>query len=76
MTTSNISEVETRLTDFFANKIDPKDMAKTIRRFNYLIVLSVMEESEVFPFEKTSLKDDFYWLNELTEVLDPYLEIE
>ncbi|KLT69025.1 hypothetical protein [Flavobacterium sp. ABG] len=76
MTTSNISEVETRLTDFFANKIDPKDMAKTIRRFNYLIALSVMEESEVFPFEKTSLKDDFYWLNELTEVLDPYLEIE
>jgi hypothetical protein len=76
MTTSNISEVETRLTDFFANKIDPKDMAKTIRRFNYLIALSVMEESEVFPFEKNNLKDDFYWLNELAEVLDPYLEIE
>ncbi|MFH6946022.1 hypothetical protein [Flavobacterium sp. FlaQc-50] len=76
MITSNLSEVETRLTDFFANKIDPKDMAKTIRRFKYLIVLIVMEEREVFPFEKTSLKDDFYWLNELAEVLDPYLEIE
>jgi hypothetical protein len=76
MTTSNLSEVETRLTDFFANKIDPKDMAKTIRRFNYLIALSVMEESEVFPFEVTSLKDDFFWFNELAEVLDPYLEFE
>ncbi|MFH7011955.1 hypothetical protein ACHRV5_08765 [Flavobacterium sp. FlaQc-52] len=73
MITSNLSEVETRLTDFFTNKIDPKDMAKTIRRFKYLIALSVLEESEVFPFEKTNLKDDFYWLNELTEVLDPYL---
>ncbi|RZJ54821.1 MAG: hypothetical protein EOO44_03665 [Flavobacterium sp.] len=75
MATNTFSEeMETRLTDFFANVIDPKDMAKTIRQVNYLLALNVMKEKGNLGVE--NLENSFYWLNELAEILHPYLDVE
>lgn len=69
-------EIEMRLIDFFSNKIDPKDLAKTIRYLNYVIALGVMRKDETLKLQITKIEDGFYWLNELAEILHPYLEVE
>ena len=77
MSTNKLSkETELRLANFFNNSIDPKLMAKTLRKVNYLLALSVMRESEILETEKISLENGFYWLNELAEILNPYLDSE
>ncbi|MFH6992310.1 hypothetical protein [Flavobacterium sp. FlaQc-48] len=77
MITNTLSkETELKLADFFNNKIDPKLMAKAIRKVNYLLALSIMRESETLEIDKTSLENGFYWLNELAEILNPYLDVE
>ncbi|CAA9195845.1 hypothetical protein [Flavobacterium collinsii] len=76
MTTENFSkETETRLMDFFNNAIDPKDMAKSIRQVNHVLSLCVMRECETIQSELSNIDDNFYWLNKLAEVLDPYLDV-
>ncbi|WP_264526074.1 hypothetical protein [Flavobacterium sp. N502536] len=76
MTTENFSkETETRLMDFFNNAIDPKDMAKSIRQINHVLSLCVMRECEMVQSELSNIDDNFYWLNKLAEVLDPYLDV-
>ncbi|WP_394369548.1 hypothetical protein [Flavobacterium endoglycinae] len=75
--TENISkELETRLKDFFTDVIDAKDMAKTIREVNYVLSLCSMRGCETIESEFKNIDDNFYWLNRLAEVLDPYLEID
>ena len=75
MSTNHISkDLENRLKDFFTDVIDPKDMAKTLRTTNYLLTLSVIRERDAMG--KINLENFFYWVNELAEVLDPYLEVE
>ncbi len=77
MVTENISkELETRLKDFFTDVIDAKDMAKTIREVNYVLSLCSMRGCETIESEIKNIDDNFYWLNRLAEVLDPYLEID
>jgi len=77
MTTENLSkETETRLIDFFRKTIDSEDMAKTIRQVNYVLSLCAMRGCETVETEFNNLEDNFYWLNKLAEVLDPYLEVE
>lgn len=77
MSTNHLSkETETRLIDFFSNKIDPKDLAKTIRYLNYVIALGVMRKDETLKLQIIKIEDGFYWLNELAEILHPYLEVE
>ncbi|MBS7252997.1 hypothetical protein [Flavobacterium branchiicola] len=77
MATENLSkETEEKLLDFFNNVIDAKDLAKSIRLLNYAIALVVMREDEsghVYA-QKENLLKGFYWLNELAEILNPYLE--
>lgn len=68
-------ETEIRLTEFFTNIIDPKDMAKAIRQVNYVLALSVLRECETLP-EKISIENSFYCMNRLAEALDPYLDVE
>lgn len=79
MATNNFSkETEKRLLDFFNNVIDAKDLAKAIRQLNYAIALVVMRDDErgyVYA-QKENLEKGFYWLNELAEILHPYLEVE
>ncbi|OMQ10302.1 hypothetical protein [[Flexibacter] sp. ATCC 35103] len=77
MSTNTLSkETELRLNDFFSNSIDPKLMAKTIRKLNYVLALSVMRDCETLETEKLNLEQGFYWLNELAEILNPYLDVE
>ena len=69
-------ETETRLTEFFTNIIDPKDMAKTIRQVNYMLALSALRECETVKSEIKNLENSFYCMNRLAEALDPYLDVE
>jgi hypothetical protein len=77
MTTESLSkETETRLINFFRNTIDSEDMAKTIRQVNYVLSLCAMRGCETVETEFNNLEDNFYWLNKLAEVLDPYLDVD
>lgn len=77
MSTNTLSkETELRLTEFFNNSITPQDMAKTIRQVNHMLSLSLMRECETLQLEKSTLENGFYWLNELAEILNPYLDTE
>ena len=74
MSTNTFSkETETRLLNFFNTKIDPQDMAKAIRQVNYILALGVMREHETLQNGIDNLENSFFWLNELAEVLNPYL---
>ena len=68
------AELETRLNDFFTDKIDYKEMAKMIREVNNALSLSVMRKCETIESGIKNVDDNFYWLNQLAEILDPYLE--
>lgn len=77
MSTNNLlQETQLRLIEFFSDSIDPKSMAKCIRRVNYILALNVMHENDFLQQENINLDESFYWLNKLAEILDPYLEIE
>ncbi|MBF4514991.1 hypothetical protein IRZ71_01470 [Flavobacterium sp. ANB] len=77
MTTENLSkEVETRLTNFLINTIEPKDLAKTIRQVNHALSMCSMRGCETLESQLNHVDDNFYWLNKLAEVLDPYLDVE
>ncbi|WP_349306036.1 hypothetical protein [Flavobacterium tyrosinilyticum] len=77
MSTNTLSkETELRLTEFFNNSIDSKSMAKTIRQVNFLIALNAIREDGFMKTETVNIEDGFFWLNELAEILDPYLGIE
>ncbi|WDF60108.1 hypothetical protein PQ462_01780 [Flavobacterium sp. KACC 22758] len=77
MATGNFSkEIETRLKDFFTEILDPKDMAKMIREVNYALTLCSMRGCETLESELPNIDDNFYWLNRLAEVFDPYFDVE
>ncbi|KQB37100.1 hypothetical protein [Flavobacterium aquidurense] len=77
MSTSTLSkEAETRLMNFFNTAIDPQEMAKAIRQVNYVLALSVLRQHETPQNELASLESSFYWLNELAEILNPYLDLK
>lgn len=77
MSTNNFSkETEIRLTEFFTNIIDPKEMAKTIRQVNYILTLSALRECKTVQSEIRNLENSFYCMNKLAEALDPYLDVE
>ena len=77
MSTNILSkETELRLAEFFNKTVEPKSLAKAIRQINYLIALSIIRDCETFQTEKVNLEKGYYWLNELAEILHPYLEVE
>ncbi len=49
-------------------------MAKIIREVNHALSLCAMRRCETIESEIKNIDDNFYWLNKLAEVLDPYLE--
>jgi len=69
-------ETEIKLLNFFNVRIDPVEMAKTLRQVNFTMALCVLSEHETFQSEIIKLRDSFYWVNELAETLNPYLEVE
>ncbi|WP_281234782.1 hypothetical protein [Flavobacterium gelatinilyticum] len=77
MSNSTLSkETQIRLINFFNDRIDPQEMAKTLRQVNFALALGIMSEHETLQNEITKLRESFYWLNELAETLNPYLEVE
>ncbi|MFH6936408.1 hypothetical protein [Flavobacterium sp. FlaQc-30] len=77
MSTNAISrETEIRLLNFFNDRIEPEEMAKTLRQVNFTLALGVMSEHEELQNEIAKLRDGLYWLNELAETLNPYLDLE
>lgn len=69
-------EAEIRLMSFFNNTITPDQMAKALRQVNFIVALGVMREDETLQQEIIKLENSFYWLNELAEILNPYLDVE
>ncbi|WP_433814868.1 hypothetical protein [Flavobacterium johnsoniae] len=69
-------EVENRLKYFFTEILDPKDMAKMIRQVNYALTLCSMRGCETLESELPNIDDNFYWMNKLAEVFDPYFDDE
>lgn len=69
-------EAETRLIDFFNHIIDAEDMAKILRQVNCILALGVMRQHETLQIGLTNFEDNYYWLNELAEILNPYLSEE
>ena len=77
MSTNNLSkEAEIRLMNFFNNTIDPQEMAKSIRQVNYVLALGALRQHETLQNEIDNLQNSYYWLNELAEILNPYLSEE
>jgi hypothetical protein len=77
MSTNTLSkEAETRLLNFFNNAIEPEDMAKAIRQLNYILALGVLRKDKTLQNQIINLENSFYWLNELAEILSPYLDLE
>ncbi|QSW90103.1 hypothetical protein J0383_04605 [Flavobacterium endoglycinae] len=69
-------ETEIRLLNFFSDRILPEEMAKTLRQINFTLALGIMSEHETLQNEIAKLRDGLYWLNELAETLNPYLDLE
>ncbi|WP_428229320.1 hypothetical protein [Flavobacterium sp.] len=77
MSTNTLSkEAETRLVNFFNTTIAPNEMAKALRQVNYVMALGIIREDETLQQEANRLENSFYWLNELAEILNPYLDEE
>ncbi|KFF03354.1 hypothetical protein [Flavobacterium reichenbachii] len=77
MKTNTLSqEAETRLNDFFNNIIDPEDMAKILRQVNFILALGVMRKHEPLQIGVTNFEENYYFLNELAEILNPYFSEE
>lgn len=77
MSTNTLSkDAEMRLMNFFNNTIDPQEMAKSLRQVNYVLALGTLRQHETLQNEIVNLENSFYWLNELAEVLNPYLDVE
>ncbi|WDF60994.1 hypothetical protein PQ462_06420 [Flavobacterium sp. KACC 22758] len=51
-------------------------MAKAIRQVNFVLALGLIRENETLQQEINKLENSFYWLNELAEILNPYLDVE
>ena len=54
----------------------PETLAKTIRQLNYIVALGVLRKHETLQNEIINVENSFYWLNELAEILNPYLDVE
>jgi hypothetical protein len=77
MSTKTLSkETEIRLTNFFNQNVTPEQMAKALRQVNFVLSLSLIRENETLQQEIPKLENSFYWLNELAEILNPYLDVE
>jgi hypothetical protein len=51
-------------------------MAKILRQVDYILALRVMRQRKTLQIGLTNFEDNYYWLNELVEILNPYLSEE
>ncbi|MNL12236.1 hypothetical protein D3C87_1330990 [compost metagenome] len=52
------------------------NMVKILRQVNCILALGVMRQHETLQIGLTNFEDNYYWLNELAEILNPYLNEE
>ncbi|WP_347349821.1 hypothetical protein [Flavobacterium sp. CSZ] len=69
-------ESEIRLRFFFNHTVEPEQLAKALRQVNFILALETMREDKTLQHEIIKLETSFYWLNELAEILNPYLDVE
>lgn len=65
-----------RLEEFLTKDIDPKVLAKHLRRFKYETVKMVLEAENNDTYCKDWIADGHYFITEFCEILDPQLEDE
>lgn len=56
--------------------IDPEDRTKILRQVNCILALGVTRQHETLQIGLLNFEDNYYWLNELAEILNPYLSEE
>ncbi|MCB0745987.1 MAG: hypothetical protein KDC90_00855 [Ignavibacteriae bacterium] len=66
-------EIIKKLEEFLVKEISPKSLALAIRRYNFHIADAVMRDTDNQLIVKEHLRSPFYWLNDLAEILDPYI---
>ncbi|MFD1604700.1 hypothetical protein ACFSJW_14915 [Flavobacterium artemisiae] len=77
MKTNTLSkEAETRLIDFLNPIIDPEDRTKILKQVNCILALGISGQHETLQIGLANFEDNYYWLNELAEILNPYLSEE
>lgn len=65
-----------KLLEFFRKDVPPASMAKMIRHLNYVVALSLIRRNETLECHRAELDHEFFWLNELAEILNPYFNID
>ena len=66
--------VKQRLEEFLTKNIEPKELAKYLRRFKYETIKMVLNSENDDTYCKDWISDGHYFLTELCEILDPQLE--
>lgn len=67
------TELNKRLDIFFDREIDASDFALYVRKFLHESI-KMMLLSDVDTFNKKVFEGGYYWINELCELIDPYLQ--
>ncbi len=70
---SHTDNQELKINEFFTTEIDNKSMALYIRRTLFVISKNALETQESGMYFDWLAKG-YFWLNELAERLDPYLD--
>lgn len=73
--TDNHSNQEQKIINFFKKEIEKETLALYIRRLLFVISKNALESQESGLYFEWLSKSHF-WLNELAECLDPYLDKE
>ncbi len=68
-----ITTEDQKIMEFFKKTVDKESMALYIRRSVYVMSKLALSHNDD-DFNKAWLDDGFFYLNELAETLDPYLE--
>ena len=68
--------VKQRLEEFLTKNITPKELAKSLRRFEHETIKMVLNSENDDTYCKDWIADGHYLLTELCEILDPKLEDE
>ena len=66
--------VKQRLEEFLTKNITPKELAKSLRRFEHETIKMVLNAESEDIYCKDWIADGHYFLTELCEILDPKLE--
>ena len=65
------------LDDFLNKWVGPKEMAKYLRRANYIMNMEyVKSNKDEFSASDKELEECFYYINQLAEKIDPYFDKE